>query len=439
MSPRAEEVAAARVPASHDNLACRLPSGRELGWCRGRLLLLASTALAALAAGCADTSRLAAPGSDAGATAPVGFPATVRSVGETRRRFEMQAKPLLAAVRAAAGTDPINVLALSGGGAGGAFGAGALVGWSRRGTRPQFNVVTGVSAGALIAPFAFLGPSWDGQLADAFDGRLTGRLLKFRWAGALVDSSVYRGEPLAALVDGFVTEALLEAVAGEAAKGRILLVATTDLDRAQTVVWNLGAIASRRGPAARALFRDVLIASASIPGLFPPVLIRVTGAHGEYDEMHVDGGTTGALFVAPELAAIVPHALDDLAGANVYVLVNGQFGALAETTPRRTIPILRRSVAAGLEGEARRAVEYAASLAERYQMNVRVTEIPDDFPYHGPLDVRPSSMNALFEFGMSCAMASQLWATPVDVLDRAERARLRAGNDAALCPGAPGP
>ena len=401
-------------------------------------VLLAVIAFAALGAGCAGTARLTAPGSDSGAVAPVGFPSSVRTVGETRRRFETQARPLLAALRAAAGKDPINVLALSGGGAGAAFGAGALVGWSRRGTRPEFNMVTGVSAGALIAPFAFLGPSWDGQLEDAFDGRLTRDLLKFRWAGAFVDSSVYRGDPLAELVDHFVTDAMLQAVAREAAKGRVLLVATTDLDRAQTVVWNLGAIALRGGPAARALFRNVVLASASIPGLFPPVLIRVTGAHGEYDEMHVDGGTTGALFIAPEIAAIVPHALDDLTGANVYVLVNGRFGALAETTPRRTIPILRRSVAAGLEGEARRAVEYASSLAERYQMKVRVTDIPDDFPFTGPLDVQPSSMKALFDFGRSCAMARQLWASPVDLLDRAERAQIRTGSHTTLCPGAEG-
>jgi len=424
--------------------ACHSPAlaprslDREPVLCR-RYALIAAIAIAALATGCASTSRRVAPGIDAGVITPVGFPDTVRSVGETRRRFETRAKPMLAALRAAAGADPINVLALSGGGAGGAFGAGALVGWSRRGTRPQFNMVTGVSAGALIAPFAFLGPSWDGQLADAFDGRLTRDLLKFRWAGIFVDSSMYRGEPLAALVDRFVTDAMLQAVASEAARGRLLLVATTDLDRAQTVVWNLGAIALRGGRAARVLFRNVLLASASIPGLFPPVLIRVTGEHGEYDEMHVDGGTTGALFVAPEIAAIVPHALDDLAGANVYVMVNGRFGALAETTPGRTIPILRRSVTAGLESEARRSVEYASSLAQRYGMLVRVTDIPDEYPYRGPLDLEPSSMKSLFEFGVRCALAGELWATPVDVLDRAERAQIMVVDGPVQCPGSVSP
>lgn len=313
------------------------------------------------------------------------------------------------------------------------------MGWTRRGTRPQFHIVTGVSSGALIAPFAFLGPAWDARLADAFSGRRTESLLKFRWASAFFGGSIYRGEPLAALVDRFVTDEMLRAVAAEAATGRILLVATTDLDRAQTVVWNLGAIASRGGPEARALFRNVLLASASIPGLFPPVLIRVKGVGGEYDEMHVDGGTTGSLFVAPEIAAIVPDALDALEGANVYVLVNGQFGTIVQTTPLRTIPILKRSVTAGLESEARRAVEYASSLAQRYRMHVRVTDIPDDYPYRGPLDLEPSTMKSLFEFGADCAVADQLWATPLDVLERAERDEETGVGQPAHCPGTTGP
>ncbi len=405
----------------------------------GRASLLAWFAVAVLTAGCVSSSRREAPRGDLSTVVPIGFPGTIRSVGETRHRFETQARPLLAALRAAARDGPINILALSGGGAGGAYGAGVLVGLSRQGTRPQFNVVTGVSAGALIAPFAFLGPSWDCRLADAFSGRNTRNLLKLRWASGFVDGSVYRGEPLAELVDRFVTDQMVHEVAAEAAKGRILLVATTDLDRAQTVVWNLGAIALNGESGARALFRDVLLASASIPGLFPPVLIRVRGARGEYDEMHVDGGTTGSLFVAPEIAAIVPNALDDLKSANVYVLVNGQFGTVAQTTPLRTIPILRRSVTASLESEARRSVDYASSLAQHYDMHVRVTDIPDDYPYLGPLDLEPAHMEALFGFAARCAEEGATWTTPVDVLDRAEHAQLRTAGGPARCPGGEGP
>jgi hypothetical protein len=401
---------------------------------RLRVLLLC-VACATIATACVSASRRDAPPPKSGAVSPVGFPPTVRSVGETRRRFETDARPLLAAVRSATRGGPINILALSGGGVGGAFGAGALVGWSRTGKRPDFHIVTGISAGALIAPFAFLGSTWDAELTEAFSGVHAQHLLKYRWASALV-GSIYQGEPLAALVTRFATKKMLRAVASEASKGRVLLVATTDLDKAQTVIWNLGAIASRGGPEARRLFCDVLVASASIPGLFPPVLIRVHAAGGDYDEMHVDGGTTASLFVGPEVAAIIPNALDDLEDANLYVLVNGQFGTIARTTPLRTIPILMRSVSAALESDARRSVEYASSLAQRYQMNVRVTDIPDDYPYRGPLDLAPSSMKALFDFGMKCALAGALWAAPVDVLEKAERARTPTVDGPVECPGA---
>jgi len=401
---------------------------------RGRAAV-AGLACALLAAACAGTARRDAPPPKSAAV-PVGFPASIRSVGETRHRFETQARPVLAAVRSAAGGGPLNILALSGGGAGGAFGAGALVGWTRAGSRPEFQIVTGISAGALIAPFAFLGPAWDGELTEAFTGTRVESLLKYRWTSAFADGSVYRGGPLAALVERFATERMLRAIKAEAARGRALLVATTDLDRAQTVIWNLGAIAARGGPDALALFRDVLVASASIPGLFPPVLIRVrAAAGGEYDEMHVDGGTTTSLFVAPEIAAIIPNALTDLENANVYVLVNGQFGSIAQTTPLKTLAILARRVSAALESEARRSVEYAASLSGRYGMNVRVTDIPDDYPYRGPLDLEGPRMRALFDFGARCALAGTLWGTPLDVLERAERAQVLDVGGPVQCPG----
>ena len=172
---------------------------------------------------------------------------------------------------------PISVLALSGGGADGAYGAGVLVGLDpSSGTRPEFQVVTGVSTGALIAPFAFLGPDWDGKLEEAFTGPAAGALLSPRGFGALLfGPSVYRGRPLERLVGHYVDDALLQAVARENARGRKLLVATTDLDRQETVIWNMGEIAASGGPQARRLFRDVLVASASVPGVFPPKLIEV--------------------------------------------------------------------------------------------------------------------------------------------------------------------
>ncbi|MBS0395759.1 MAG: patatin-like phospholipase family protein [Proteobacteria bacterium] len=373
-----------------------------------------------LAGGCAGTVREPSPLAQASGAVPPGFSAEIRFRAETRRRFTASAVPLFERVRSAA-AGPLNILALSGGGAGAAFGAGALVGWSRSGQRPEFQIVTGVSAGALIAPFAFLGPAWDGELRRAFSGDATRGLLRRRWLGGLLGGSLYRGRPLTKLVDRFVTAQLLRAIADANARGRLLLVGTTDLDTAQTVIWNLGAIAAQGGEAARRLIRDVLVASASIPGVFPPVLIPVTAGGRAYQEMHVDGGTTGSLFVAPEVALLVPDALTALQGATVYVIANTQFADAPETVRPRTLAILRRSVAAALQSDSRAAVETAASLADRLRMAVRVTEIPTGYPFRGPLDLAPPVMRQLFDFGARCGTEGRLWASPGRVIDWAER------------------
>jgi len=147
--------------------------------------------------------------------------------------------------------------------------ARALVGLARSDRRPQFSVVTGVSAGALLAPCAFLGPEWDGQLIDAYTSGRAEHLLQPRGLGAIFGSSAYRGSPLKHLVDHYLSDALIQAVAHEAASGRLLLVATTNVDTGETVVWDLGAIAMNGGSSAKALFRDVLVASARVPGMFP--------------------------------------------------------------------------------------------------------------------------------------------------------------------------
>ena len=273
--------------------------------------------------GCISMSRREAPTLDYSDAVPVGFPSSVRVYGETVGAFQEASAPVFNRVHALVSGGSINTLALSGGGAGGAFGAGVLVGWSQKGDRPEFEIVTGVSVGAIIAPFAFLGEQWDPILTEAFSGKPTEHLFQSHWRGALLGASLYHGEPLANLIDHFITEEVLQAVAVESAKGRLLLVATTDLDKEETVIWNMGVIAAQGGARALKLFRNVIVASASIPGLFPPVTIRVSKSGKTFDEMHVDGGTTASLFIAPTLAALLRDRMDGLHGANEYILKNG--------------------------------------------------------------------------------------------------------------------
>jgi Patatin-like phospholipase len=366
---------------------------------------------------------------------PAGFPETVRSVTEDRVSFERDSERLIGRVRSASGGGVVNVLALSGGGAGAAFGAGALAGLSRAGMRPQFHVVTGVSAGALTAPFAFLGPAWDDQLTESFSGQRSANLVQFSLTGLLFGSSIFKGKPLADLVNHYATEEMLRAVAVEAAKGRLLMIATTDLDSERTVIWDMGAIALHGGPAALKLFRQVLIASASIPGLFPPVMISVETSGTILEEMHVDGSTTAAVFIAPEIASILPDQLGGLRGANIYVIANGQYGATTITTRVRTTAIAQRGIQASLHSSTRGAVLATLALAARNDMHLNVTAIPDDYPFNGLLDLKRERMRTLFDFGADCAMRGELWTTPEGLLQRSFRASLTLPGSIPKCPG----
>jgi hypothetical protein len=384
---------------------------------------------------CSTAARREAPRLASLDAAPAGFPREVMYVDDGRQDYDGEATRLLWRIRQSAAGGHINVLALSGGGSGVAFGAGALVGWTQSGTRPEFQIVTGVSAGALLAPLAFLGPSWDHTVTEAFSGAQTQHLLQSRWIRAVFGASVFRGEPLVELVDRYVTDTMLRAVAVESSRGRLLLVATTDLDHERTVIWDMGRIAAEGGERGRRLFRDVLVASASVPGVFPPVLIRVKEGGVEFDEMHVDGGTTSPFFIAPENAPMSPEELRALAGASVYVIVNGQLGSSTVTTPVRTVSIVRRGVDAALESSSRAAVEAALSASNQAEMTLRVSEIPDDYPYTGWLDMGRTNMGALYDFGQRCAMENGLWDSATHALARSRQSSsLPPGGAPARCP-----
>jgi Patatin-like phospholipase len=360
--------------------------------------------------GCTALPRRDAPPTLFSSATPVGFPAEVRFLSSDRASVEKQSAAALQRMRASSRDGTVRALVLSGGGAGGAFGAGALVGLSRRHERPQYDVVTGVSAGALIAPFAFLGPDWDAQLTEAFtSGR--GEQMSLRGVLALPFGASRRSAALTSLVDHYITPDLIKAVAGEAARGRLLWVATTDLDKEETVIWDMGAIAQRGGEPARRLFRDVLVASASIPGVFSPVLIHVEDAGVSYDEMHVDGNASTSLFVAPVAAYFALLDKRSLEGARVYVLINGQIIEAPETTPFKLAPIVARTFSVALKHMSRSQVVAVDQFADKYHMSVQSTYLPFDYPKYSSADFRASTLRPLFDYGARCAESGRLWTT----------------------------
>lgn len=257
---------------------------------------LALAAAASLLSGCATLPRAGFSAEEQALAQPVGF----RDV-----RFSEEAQDLGAAVERALHPDDhseAQVLAMSGGGANGAYGAGLIYGWMRSGHMPKFQLVTGVSTGALSAPFAFVGAGWEERLKSAFLENKVRGLLRGRGVLGLLTPGLFSRAPLDDLVRSYVTDDLLAAVAAEHAKGRRLLVATTNLDTEQFIVWDMGAIAAHGGADAKALFAEVLTASASVPGVYPPTLIPVESGERRFEEMHVDGQTVRAFFAIPSVS-----------------------------------------------------------------------------------------------------------------------------------------
>jgi hypothetical protein len=391
--------------------------------------------------GCQTAPRREAPPDLIGTASPLGFPASVRLVTTDQRTFTALAPAFFGGLHAAANDGTVDILALSGGGSGGAYGAGALTGLSRAHARPHFEMVTGVSAGALLAPFAFLGPDWDARMQEAFTGERSAKLLHSPTRTILARLLSPRGLPhhnaLFQLVDHFVTPQMIAAVAREAGKGRRLVVATTDLDKHETVLWSLGEIAQYGGDAARTLFRDVLVASASVPGVFPPVLIRVHDGDHEYDEMHVDGGVTTSVFSMPLIAGIQSTELPLLRGAHLYMIVNGQLARTPQTTRYNTIDILSNAFAAELTYKTREAIVDSIAASHRLGMQFSLTDIPVDYPQTSFIDFDQAHMQALFDYAADCAARGLLWLTPAQSVRRNMAAPHVTASAAPECPATP--
>jgi predicted acylesterase/phospholipase RssA len=339
---------------------------------------------------------------------PAERPMTFRTLGPDQQFSELSSVTAAEQLRATRAGKALTILALSGGGAGGAFGAGAVAGLTRTGMRPEFDVVTGVSAGALVAPYAFLGPSWDAQLLDAFTGVAGDNLLQSRGLGVIFGSSVYSGKPLRQLVDAYVTDEMMRAIAREAAKGRLLLVATTDVASGEPVVWDLGAIAKNGGSSARALIRDVLVASASVPGMFPPVIIRVAEDGLNDDQAHVDGCATLPFFVPPALlqtAQSVPGA----GRAAVFVIVDGTLSGGAQTTRLTARAILSRSIRVGLDHLLMTTLQLTAATAQLEGADLQYSSLPADYPLNDAFDFSARIRRPLFHYAYQCAESGRLW------------------------------
>jgi hypothetical protein len=302
----------------------------------------------------------------------------------------------------------VNVLALSGGGANGAYGAGLLYGWTKTGARPDFQIVTGVSTGALMAPFAFLGSATDEDLKTAYTGLDAQHVLEVRGAYGLFTPGLYSEIPLERLVRAHVDDAVIRAVAAQYAKGRRLMVATTDLDTEQLVVWDMGAIAAHGGPVARELFVKVLVASASVPGVFPPTMIDVRAGGRRFEEMHVDGQTEGAFFAVPEDLLLMKRLPNSPFKVHLYVVVNGQLDSGFAMTPRATVPILARAIETANKASIRAVVTTTFEFCFRRGCSLKLSALPPG-AVDNPLDFSAAHLQSLFDAGQAAIQAGTAW------------------------------
>jgi len=341
-----------------------------------------------------------------------GVPGSIRFWGDERPPdFDRLLREIYAQRRRTRPNTPnsINYLALSGGGADGAFGAGLLVGWSDAGTRPEFDVVTGSSTGALIAPFAFLGPTYDGALKDAYTTHEAWTIAQRGSLATIIgNAALAYNSQLVSLVDQYVSPAVLEAVAREHRRGRRLYIGTTQLDAQRPVMWDMGAIAVRGDESALKLFRQVLIASTSVPGVFPPVLISVQRDGSTYDEMHVDAGVTREVFLFPGLLNLGNDSLNPTV-RRLFVIRNAKLGPEWEAVEPDLLKIGRRSVSTLIKNQGWGDLDriYLQARASRIAFNL--ASIPQSFDAKEPEPLDVGYRKLLFDTGYRLARNGYSW------------------------------
>ncbi|HEY3788533.1 MAG TPA: patatin-like phospholipase family protein [Urbifossiella sp.] len=359
--------------------------------------------------------------------APVGT-GTMREVeAEFRKRT---------AARTPAGARPYHFLALSGGGMYGAFGVGVLSGWTETGTRPPFDVVTGISTGGLIATYAFLGSPYDDRLKANMLGVTRADILRSRTVLAIpFADAVYNSNPLARKIEKEVTPELLSEVAAAHAAGRRLYIGTTNIDTRRLVIWDMGAIASRGTCESAELYRKIILASSSIPGVFPPVRIPVEVNGQRYEELHVDGGVSDEVifraFMVADLNRLSGVPGDTApAGSTLYVVSNGKLYADSKCVRPRLTNMVSASFRSIVYGKTRDELYRIYLNCLETGVGFRLTALPQEFKLEstGGLAISTNDQERLFMEGYQYGMQRKDgWRELPPGTDRSEQAMPRTG------------
>lgn len=374
-----------------------------------------------LVSGCATLPRNPVPLDDIYSATVPGMPDIRAWGGETSPAFQRDIVDSVRQVRAAGITDLSSgggehaALAISGGGSDGAFGAGFLAGWTAAGNRPDFKLVTGISTGALSAPFAFLGSTYDEELKEVYTTTSTENILDRLGIFSILfrGESLAKTDPLKDLVAQHVDEELLQAVAERHNLGYRLYIGTTNMDAQRLWVWNMGVIANYGTPEALQLFRDILVASASIPVALPPVMIEVEVDGNRYDEMHTDGGTITQVFfysgVVDLKAAARETGITSFGNSALYVIRNGQINSEPRQVERKLSDISERSVSTMIKSAAGNNLYRIYAFTRREGVAFHYVDIPDNFVSESTELFDQTEMKRLYDVGYDLARSGDAW------------------------------
>jgi hypothetical protein len=332
-------------------------------------------------------------------------------VREALQSFEKEKAYLVSSGHTGA-LPPVSFLAVSGGGDNGAFGAGLMKGWTEHGDRPEFKAVTGVSTGALIAPLAFLGPEHDATLAEAYTAITQADIFESRGLlGGVFSDALADTVPMSKMIERYVTQDLLDAIAAEYAKGRLLLVGTTNLDARRPIIWNMTAIAASTSPDALPLFRKILLASAAVPGAFPPVMIDVEVNGEAYQEMHVDGGAMAQVFLYPSALNIAEQSarLHAQRERRVYIVRNARLDPDWADVERRTFSIAGRAISSLIHSQGIGDLYRLYLTSQRDGIDYNLAFIGPEFDFEHDDDFDQKFMRALYHYGHDLGRQGYSW------------------------------
>ena len=335
------------------------------------------------------------------------------------------------------------VLVLSGGGKYGAYTVGVLSGWTTTGTRPEFDVITGISTGALIANYAFLGTRYDRQMVETYTTLTDRQVFRNRLAPAgLINDATASSAPLKKMIEAQVDDAVLAAVAQAHLAGRRLYVGTTNVDTRRLVIWDMGAIATSGRADAKELYRKVLLASASPPHFLPPVPIEVEVNGKRFVELHVDGGATTGLFLQASMLNIDREALKagrkPLDCSDAYIIVAGKLYADPSCTDRRALRIGESALMSLIYSQTRSELFHINSLCQLTGMRFHLASIPEDLKVGSDaMSFDPAELRRLYDAGYAASTGGMAWRDTPPGAEPHEQTQPRTGNQF-LAPGAIG-